>query len=167
MTSTALKKCVPGKVLDGVCVGKLCCSEEDGKQTETSAAAACKQAASVTVWCVFGAINANKSKSWGSVWEEHGLDKHSSHSVCRWAEVQTLNSSWNFFVVAGAEKAAGNKNTRQTRCASCCRIRSVTRDLWPRSWSERFNVLRCLGLFLFLLFFSHFHHYYFNNFTLF
>lgn len=49
MTSTALKKCVPGKVLDGGCVGKLCCSEEDGKQTETSAAAACKQAASVTV----------------------------------------------------------------------------------------------------------------------
>lgn len=79
-------------------------------------------------------------------------NKHSSHSVCRWAEVQTLNSSWNFFVVAGAEKAAGNKNTRQTRCASCCRIRSVTRDLWPRSWSERFNVLRCLGLFLLLLF---------------
>lgn len=49
MTSTALKKCVPGKVLDRVCVVKLCCSEEDGKQTETSAAAACKQAASVTV----------------------------------------------------------------------------------------------------------------------
>lgn len=48
MTSTALKKCVPGKVLDRVSVGKLCCSEEDGKQTESSAAA-CKQAASVTV----------------------------------------------------------------------------------------------------------------------